>query len=57
MNTTTDCVRVLPVPATIYRLGANEAPPAIMSIFIGTQLTQVLNDFRKDFTKAGLLKK
>ena len=28
-----------------HRLGANEAPPAIMSIFIGTQLTKVLNDF------------
>lgn len=25
-----------------HRLGANEAPPAIMSIFIGTQLTHVL---------------
>ena len=28
-----------------HRLGANEAPPAIMSIFIGTQLFNVLNDF------------
>jgi glutamine synthetase len=27
-----------------HRLGANEAPPAIMSVFIGTQLTHVLND-------------
>lgn len=27
-----------------HRLGANEAPPAIMSIFIGTQLTKILND-------------
>ncbi|SFR51352.1 glutamine synthetase [Robiginitalea myxolifaciens] len=27
-----------------YRLGANEAPPAIMSIFIGTQLSQVLDE-------------
>jgi len=27
-----------------HRLGANEAPPAIMSIFIGSQLTGVLND-------------
>jgi glutamine synthetase len=27
-----------------HRLGANEAPPAIMSIFIGTQLTQVLEE-------------
>ena len=27
-----------------HRLGANEAPPAIMSVFIGTQLTEVLNE-------------
>jgi glutamine synthetase len=27
-----------------YRLGANEAPPAIMSVFIGSQLTAVLDD-------------
>ncbi len=27
-----------------HRLGANEAPPAIVSIFIGTELTRVLND-------------
>src|SRR6185295_1384037 len=27
-----------------HRLGANEAPPAIMSIFIGSQLTQVLEE-------------
>jgi glutamine synthetase len=27
-----------------HRLGANEAPPAIISTFIGTQLTQLLND-------------
>lgn len=36
-----------------HRLGANEAPPAIMSIFIGSQLTKVLdgienNDDNKD---------
>jgi glutamine synthetase len=30
-----------------HRLGANEAPPAIMSIFIGSQLTQVLDDLEK----------
>ncbi|HEV7231150.1 MAG TPA: glutamine synthetase III [Bacteroidia bacterium] len=30
-----------------HRLGANEAPPAIMSIFIGTQLTQVMEDLEK----------
>ncbi len=27
-----------------HRLGANEAPPAIISVFIGTQLTKVLDD-------------
>jgi glutamine synthetase len=27
-----------------HRLGANEAPPAIISVFIGTQLTKVLQD-------------
>lgn len=27
-----------------YRLGANEAPPAIISVFIGRYLTKVLND-------------
>ncbi|RLJ61173.1 glutamine synthetase [Lacinutrix venerupis] len=27
-----------------YRLGANEAPPAIISVFIGEQLTSVLNE-------------
>ncbi len=30
-----------------HRLGANEAPPAIMSIFIGSQLTKVLDDLEK----------
>jgi len=28
-----------------HRLGANEAPPAIMSVFIGSSLTKVLKDF------------
>ncbi|MCC5931631.1 MAG: glutamine synthetase III [Cyclobacteriaceae bacterium] len=27
-----------------YRLGANEAPPAIISVFIGSELTEVLNE-------------
>ena len=27
-----------------HRLGANEAPPAIVSVFIGSQLTEVLNE-------------
>ena len=30
-----------------HRLGANEAPPAIISVFIGTQLTNVLNALEK----------
>jgi len=30
-----------------HRLGANEAPPAIISVFIGSQLTQVLNELEK----------
>ncbi len=28
-----------------HRLGANEAPPAIMSVFVGQALEEVLNDF------------
>ncbi len=31
-----------------HRLGANEAPPAIMSVFVGTQLTEVLNELEKN---------
>ncbi|MFM9055278.1 MAG: glutamine synthetase III, partial [Bacteroidota bacterium] len=30
-----------------HRLGANEAPPAIMSIFLGGQLSSVLNEIEK----------
>jgi len=30
-----------------HRLGANEAPPAIISVFIGDQLTQVLDNLEK----------
>lgn len=30
-----------------HRLGANEAPPAIISTFIGSQLTQVLDELEK----------
>jgi len=33
-----------------HRLGANEAPPAIMSVFLGEQLTNVLNDLEKGVT-------
>src|SRR6186713_2005129 len=30
-----------------HRLGANEAPPAIISVFIGEYLTKVLNEFKE----------
>ncbi|MGB4972357.1 MAG: glutamine synthetase III, partial [Cyclobacteriaceae bacterium] len=30
-----------------FRLGANEAPPAIMSVFIGTQMSAVLDELEK----------
>ena len=33
-----------------HRLGANEAPPAIISIFIGSQLTAILDDLEKSVT-------
>ncbi len=35
-----------------HRLGANEAPPAIISTFIGSQLTQMLDNIEKN-VKAG----
>src|SRR5690606_22695385 len=31
-------------PGNDFRLGANEAPPAIMSVFIGSQMTKVLDE-------------
>ncbi len=33
--------------ANDHRLGANEAPPAIISIFLGDQLTQVFDEIKK----------
>jgi glutamine synthetase len=33
-----------------YRLGANEAPPAIFSVFIGTQLSAVLDEIENNST-------
>ena len=38
--------------ANDHRLGANEAPPAILSVFIGAQLTQLLDELEKSI-KAG----
>lgn len=34
-----------------HRLGANEAPPSIISVFIGTQLTEVLNELESNKAK------
>ncbi|MFR2561772.1 MAG: hypothetical protein ACLS8R_02980 [Anaeromassilibacillus sp.] len=31
-----------------HRLGANEAPPAIVSMFLGTELTEILDSIEKD---------
>lgn len=41
-----------------HRLGANEAPPAIISVFIGEALTKVLNEIEKgvDVTEDGVKK-
>src|SRR6478752_9753756 len=33
-----------------HRLGANEAPPAIMSVFVGSQLSQVLDELEANST-------
>ncbi|MGD0276962.1 MAG: glutamine synthetase III, partial [Syntrophales bacterium] len=33
--------------ANDHRLGANEAPPAILSVFLGDQLTKILDDIEK----------
>lgn len=35
-------------PGNDYRLGGNEAPPAIISVYIGTQLEDVLNQIVKN---------
>ncbi|MCH8318798.1 MAG: glutamine synthetase III, partial [Bacteroidetes bacterium] len=37
--------------ANDFRLGANEAPPAIISIFIGSQLTKILDEIEKKVKK------
>jgi glutamine synthetase len=42
--------------ANDHRLGANEAPPAIMSVFIGSQLTKVLEDLVSTKSKSAVNK-
>ena len=39
-----------------HRLGANEAPPAIISVFLGEELTGILNAIRDDKPYAGIEK-
>jgi glutamine synthetase len=39
-----------------HRLGANEAPPAIMSVFLGDQLTAVFDQIRKGETQSSKAK-
>ncbi|MBO4689638.1 MAG: glutamine synthetase III [Paludibacteraceae bacterium] len=38
-----------------HRLGANEAPPAIISVFLGQQLNQALDDIAKADVSEGIL--
>ena len=42
-----------------HRLGANEAPPAVMSVFVGDQLTKILNTIEKgkkaEFSKQDII--
>ena len=43
-----DLIRsIIASPGNDHRLGANEAPPAIISVFIGAQLTQMLDAIEK----------
>jgi len=54
VNTHADLLRASVASAgNDHRLGANEAPPAIISIFLGEQLTQILDNIEKGkITKA-----
>ena len=38
-----------------HRLGANEAPPAIISVFLGTQLTEALNEIEEADLDKGII--
>ncbi len=40
-----------------HRLGANEAPPAVVSIFLGDELQAILDAIEKDVPYAGIKKK
>ena len=52
LHTHADLMRaVIASAANDHRLGANEAPPAIISAFIGTQLTKVLDELERPSRK------
>jgi glutamine synthetase len=38
-----------------HRLGANEAPPAIISVFLGTQLTEILDKLEKSTSEEAIV--
>lgn len=49
IHTNADVLRAsIASAANDHRLGANEAPPAIISAFIGSQLSQILDDLEKN---------
>ena len=55
VNEHADLIRaIIASPGNDHRLGANEAPPAIISVFIGTQLSQVLDLIEKKQKKVQL---
>ncbi len=48
VNDRADLIRAaIAAASNDHRLGANEAPPAIISVFIGTQLSEVLDELEK----------
>src|ERR1700733_762736 len=47
---------VVATAGTAHRLGANEAPPAIISIFLGDQLTDVFQQIKAGGAKNSLSK-
>ena len=55
VNTYADLMRAtIASPGNDHRLGANEAPPAIISTFIGSQLSAVLDEIEKKVNKSTL---
>ncbi|MDR0824999.1 MAG: glutamine synthetase III [Prevotella sp.] len=42
-------------PTNAHRLGANEAPPAIISVFLGTQVSDILDKFEKSSVKDAIV--